>query len=88
MSSSEKLVLRLKCIPSDFTFDEAERLFNHFDYKLDNKGKTSGSRVIFFRESDNKKIMLHKPHNPSVLRKSAVKQIYEFLIDNGDIEED
>lgn len=88
MSSSEKLVLRLKCIPSDFTFNEAERLFNHFGYELDTKGKTSGSRVIFFRKLDNKKIMLHKPHNPSILRKSAVKQIYEFLVDNGDIGED
>ncbi len=88
MSSSEKLILRFKCIPSDFTFDEAEKLMRYFGFELDTKGKTSGSRVLFYRQSDLRKIMLHKPHNPPVLRKSAVKQIYQFLIDTGDIEED
>lgn len=88
MSTSEKLIERFKRFPNDFTFDEAEKLLSGFGYRIDNKGKTSGSRVIFIRESDNKKIMLHKPHNPSIIKKYALHQIYDYLKDNGDIKED
>ena len=47
MGTKEKLVDLLKSLPADFTFDEAARLLNLFGYKKENKGKTSGSRVMF-----------------------------------------
>ena len=34
-------------MPSDFTFDEMQQLLAGYGYEKDNKGRTSGSRVIF-----------------------------------------
>ena len=47
MGTKEKLIERFKSQPKDFNWDELVRLFSIFGYKIDNKGKTSGSRVIF-----------------------------------------
>ena len=47
MGTREKLIERFKTIPSDFTFDELERLLAIFGFEHSNKGKTSGSRVVF-----------------------------------------
>lgn len=47
MGQKEKLIARLKTIPKDFTFDEAELLLKYLTYRRFNKGKTSGSRVVF-----------------------------------------
>jgi len=44
----------------DFTFDEAETLLGYLDYKRSDKGRTSGSRVMF-TSSDHVPIFLHKP---------------------------
>ena len=87
MSKSEKLIVRFKSFPNDFTFDEAEKMLSGFGYIVFNKGKTSGSRVMFIRNSDKNKIIIHKPHNPSVFKKYALTQLYEKLIENGDIKE-
>lgn len=76
MGTKEKLIERLKHLPKDFTFDEAERLLTLFGYVKSNKGKTSGSRVLFHRDG-RFPLFLHKPH-PN-------KELYE-LINNGDIE--
>lgn len=45
----------------------------------DNKGKTSGSRVRFYRKEDNKKVILHKPHPEKTMHKVVVKQLAEFV---------
>lgn len=87
MSKSEKLIERFKKVPNDFTFDEAAKLLSYFGYELYNKGKTSGSRVIFYRKSDKKKILLHRPHDPTVMKRYAVSQLLATLIDYGDIKE-
>lgn len=47
MSKKEKLIQRLKTRPKDFTFDEAETLLRYFGYRRSDKGRTSGSRVMF-----------------------------------------
>lgn len=47
MGQKEKLIKKLLSKPKDFTFTEAETLLNYFDYVRSNKGKTSGSRIIF-----------------------------------------
>ena len=48
MGQKEKLILRLKGRPKDFTFDEAETLLKYLGYQRSDKGRTSGSRVMFF----------------------------------------
>lgn len=62
MGQKEKLIAKLKSSPKDFTFGDAETLLGYFEYCKSNKGKTSGSRVIFTSESHRAKILLHKPH--------------------------
>lgn len=86
MSSEEKMIARIKSIPKDYTYSEARVLVGRFGYEERTKGKTSGSRVLFFREKDGRKIMLHKPHPGDVLKHYAVKQLLEQLIENGDID--
>lgn len=84
MGTKEKLIERIKKKPVDFTFDEAKRLLSLLGYDLSNKGKTSGSRVIFYKEG-GVPIMLHKPHPGNVLKCYAVKQLLETLIENGEL---
>ena len=84
MSTNEKLLERLRSLPADFTFDEAARLLHLFGYEKENKGKTSGSRVMFMDEQ-KRKILLHKPHPGNILKTYALKDIIEKLIRNGNI---
>ena len=84
MGTKEKLVERLKRLPTDFTFDEATRLLSLFGYKLSNKGKTSGSKVLFI-DGQNRKILLHKPHPGNILLEYSLKQILEKLKRNNSI---
>ncbi len=60
MGQKEKLIRRLKSKPRDFTFQEAETLLGYLTYQRFNKGKTSGSRVLFYSEG-RAPILLHKP---------------------------
>lgn len=85
MGTKEKLVERLKRMPKDFTFDEAERLLILFGYARSNKGKTSGSRVLFYK-SEKLPVFLHKPHPQKELKEYAIKQLIAELVNNGDIE--
>ena len=82
MSSKDKLIARFLTIPSDFTFDELERLLTIFGYEKSNKGKTSGSRVIF-KDKDGHPIMLHKPHPGNIVKQYAVRQVSEELQSKG-----
>ena len=82
MGQKEKLINRLKSRPKDFTFDEVESLLGYLDYKRSDKGRTSGSRVMFV--SDNHPpIMMHKPHPRKELLDYQVKQLLEMLNQEG-----
>lgn len=61
MGQKEKLIEKLKSKPKTFTFEDAESLLGYFNYHRSNKGKTSGSRVMFSSEDHKTKILLHKP---------------------------
>ena len=50
MSKKKKLIAKLKSDPKTFTFDDAETLLGYFSYIRSNKGKTSGSRIMFSSE--------------------------------------
>ena len=84
MSTKEKLVERFKQQPKDFTWEELVRLFGIFGFTIDNKGKTSGSRVLF--ENGNDQFLAHKPHPKGIIKESAVKQVLNYLIDNNYIQ--
>ena len=82
MGQKEKLVKRLLSKPKDFTFEEAETLLKYFDYAKSNKGKTSGSRVMFLSDV-HPPIMLHKPHPRKELPEYQIKQLIEMLKQEG-----
>ena len=82
MGQKEKLIKRLKSKPRDFTFDEAETLLGYLDYKRSDKGRTSGSRVMF-TSSDHAPILPHKPHPRKELLEYQVKQLIEILVQEG-----
>ena len=78
MSKKEKIIERLKSKPKDFTYDEAKRLLNNLGFVEDNKGKTSGSKVIF-KNKESKKIELHKPHPSNILKSYQINIIINVL---------
>lgn len=82
MGQKEKLIRKLKSRPKDFTFDEAETLLHYFTYHRSNKGKTSGSRVMFISDG-YAPILLHKPHPRKELLDYQVKQLVEVLEQEG-----
>ena len=83
MSKKEKLISMLRSNPKGFTFDEAEALLRYFSFYRDNKGKNSGSRIMFNSEKNGTKIMFHKPHPRKELLEYQVKQLIEFLEQEG-----
>jgi hypothetical protein len=82
MSTKEKLRERFLKMPSDFTFDEMQQLLAGFGYEKRNKGRTSGSRVIF-KNGDKRPIMLHKPHPGNIVKGYAMQQVYNELKEAG-----
>ena len=82
MGQKEKLIERLKSKPKDFTFEEAETLLKYFDYVRSDKGKTSGSRVMFTSKG-KACILLHKPHPRKELLMYQIKQLIEVLEQEG-----
>ena len=47
MCKKEKLINKLKSKPNDFTYSEMKTLLSYLGFIEYNKGKISGSRVIF-----------------------------------------
>ena len=83
MGQKEKLIAKLMSHPKNFTFDDAESLLGYFTYYRSNKGKTSGSRVIFTSDLYKTKILLHKPHPSKELLEYQVKQLIDNLREEG-----
>ena len=82
MGQKDKLIQRLKSKPKDFTFDDAETLLRYLDYFRSNKGKTSGSRIMFINEQ-YAPVLLHKPHPRKELLEYQVKQLVRTLEQEG-----
>ena len=85
MSKYEKAKERIKSKPKDYTYTEAKNFLNQLGFVEFTKGKTSGSRVKFYRQEDQKVIMLHKPHPGDVMKSGAVKDLVEFLQNLGEL---
>ena len=56
MGQKEKLIEKLRANPKTFSFNDAETLLGYLSYHRTNKGKTSGSRVMFTSEKYQTKI--------------------------------
>ena len=82
VGQKEKLIKKLQSRPKNFTFDDAEALLRYFSYTRSNKGRTSGSRVMFVSE-EYAPILLHKPHPRKELLEYQVKQLIEVLEKEG-----
>ena len=86
MSRLEKALERLKSIPKDYTYSEAKSLLGQLGFTESHKGKTSGSRVMFYRASDGEKILLHKPHPRDIMSVASVHDLVDVLKEMGEIE--
>lgn len=85
MSKLDKAKKRILSKPRDYTYTEAKSLLIQLGFREYNKGKTSGSRIKFYRASDSKIILLHKPHPGDVMKLGAVKALVDYLIDLGEL---
>lgn len=82
MSKHRKLLDRLASNPKDFTWSELVTLLGSFGYELT---KGSGSRRKFNRTGTKQPLYLHEPHPSGTLKSYAVKQVVEYLVDEGDL---
>lgn len=85
MSKLEKAKERILTTPKDYTYTEAKYLLAQLGFVEHTKGKTSGSRVKFFRKSDNKIILLHKPHPSDIMKPGALKTLIDYLKSLGEL---
>ncbi len=83
MSQKDKLTEKLLSKTRDFTFDDLITLLNYFGYTLNNKGRTSGSRVMFTNKELPTVIILHKPHGRKELLDYQMKQVIDILRKEG-----
>lgn len=85
MSKFEKARERILLKPKDYTYTEVKYLLSQMGFEEYTKGKTSGSRVKFFRKTDNKVILLHKPHPGDIMHPGAVKDLVDYLKKLGEL---
>lgn len=79
MSRTEKAIERIRNRPRDYTYSEAKSLLEQLGFQEYSKGKTSGSRMKFYREADGCMFLLHKPHPRDVMSPGAIDDFAEFL---------
>ena len=79
MSKIDKAKERLRSIPKDYTYSEARTLLSQLGFTESMKGKTSGSRVKFYREADGERILLHRPHPSNVMSIGNIRDLAEYL---------
>ncbi len=85
MGKLEKAKERLRKCPKDYTFPEARALLSALGFTEYSKGKTSGSRLLFYRERDGAKILLHKPHPGDEMVIGAIRDLKDKLERLGDL---
>jgi hypothetical protein len=64
------------------TFDEVETLLRYLGYTRSDKGRTSGSRVIF-SSAEHPPILMHKPHPRKELLAYQIQQLLDMLSKEG-----
>ena len=81
MGKKEKLIMRLKMKPKDFTFEEMETLLISLGFKKCKTGKTGGSRIKYLRAGVP--VFLHKPHPKNELKTYQVNDVLTVLRKEG-----
>jgi len=82
MSKLEKLKQKLLATPKNYTYADMVTLLKGFGYIEEDRGRSSGSAVMFYNKEMNDKIMIHKPHPQKELKRYTVKLIIEKLKNN------
>lgn len=82
MGQKEKLIEQIKKQTEDIYLSDAEALLDYLEFTKSNKGKTSGSRVMFTSE-EHGSILLHKPHPQKELKAYQVRQLCDLLEQEG-----
>ena len=85
MSKLDKAKSRLALRPKDYTYSEAKALLSQLGFEEFRKGKTSGSRVKFYRTKDQRILLLHKPHPGDAMSIGAIKYLEDQLEEMGEI---
>ncbi len=85
MSKIQKLTDKLLKTPRDFTYDEIVTLLRSFGYVEEERGRTSGSAIMFFNKETGDKIMFHRPHPTKALKKYILELIIDKLHRNGNL---
>lgn len=85
MSKLEKAKKRILSLPKDYSYSEAKFLLSQLGFQEYTKGKTSGSRVKFYRETDKRIILLHKPHPGEIMKFGALKSLVNYLKESGEL---
>jgi predicted RNA binding protein YcfA (HicA-like mRNA interferase family) len=81
VSKKEKLLDKLRSLPSDFTWDEAVKVMKQHKFQL---VKNTGSRRTF-RHENGVKVSIHEPHPQNTLLKYAMENLIEALVNAGEI---
>jgi len=79
MGKHEKLIQKLLKQPNNFTYEEMVSLLRGFGYTEDQRGRSSGSAVMFYNKKTKDKIMFHKPYPEKEVKKYVLKLILEKL---------
>ena len=80
MSKDQKLLKRFLSIPVDFTWDELVTFLGNFDF--DEEAGSGGSYRCFI-SAQGRKIFLHKPHPNNIVKRYALRQVKDKLIEYG-----
>lgn len=76
MAKIDKLIERLLSKPSNFRWNELEKIMTYFDYEqLQNKG----SRRKFVHKGTKKVLALHKRHPDDTLLAYQLNEVISFL---------
>ena len=81
MSKKEKLLKKLQS-NSSFTINELDTLLVMLGYSKWNKGKTSGSAIIY-KCTERAPIKLHTPHPGKELKAYQINQVINVLDKEG-----
>lgn len=85
MSRLDKAKERLLSRPKNYKYSEAKQLLSQLGFEEFTKGKTSGSKVKFYRASDQRMILMHKPHPGDVMSIGATEDLADFLEEIGEL---
>lgn len=83
VTKHEKLLEKLLRLPKDFTYDELCTLLIKLGYSKAERGRTSGSAVMFYNSKSQDKIMFDRPHPKKELKRYILKLVIDHLKENN-----